>query len=235
MVYVVVQREWSDDTRGFVKIGRYQVATEAWTFVPYPLDAVESPAGGRVGLSESTALSDGTLAIVERDNQLGLEARVKRIYGIDPADAGWRAHGEELDVIDKTLRRDILGDLDDASISVPDKVEGLGLTADGEVWLSTDNDGVDETYASCLQVVDDSVHVFVNFTGDDGDLVLNANLVRGEAEQLGRADLEFSVWPVLIVYLAHLILVECRRPRRVLESLSDYVARRLLALEFEHV
>jgi hypothetical protein len=90
-------------------------------------------------------------------------------------------------------------------------------------------------YASCLQVVDDSVHMLVDLTGDDGDLVLNANLVRGEAEQLGRADLEFSVWPVLIVYLAHLILVECRRPRRVLESLSDYVARRLLALEFEHV
>lgn len=152
MVYVVVQREWSDDTRGFVKVGRYDVAGQAWTFVSYPLDAVESPAGGWVGLSEITALPDGTLAIVERDNQLGLEARVKRIYGIDPADADWRAHGGELDVIDKTLRRDILADLDDASISVPDKVEGLGLTADGEVWLSTDNDGVDENYGETLLI-----------------------------------------------------------------------------------
>jgi hypothetical protein len=152
MVYVVVQREWGDDLKGFVKIGRYDVANSEWTFVSYPLDAVESPAGGWVGLSEITALPDGTLAIVERDNQLGLEARVKRVYGIDPAGAEWRSHGETLDVIDKTLLRDILADLDAASISVPDKVEGLGLTADGEVWLSTDNDGVDENYGETLLI-----------------------------------------------------------------------------------
>lgn len=150
MVYVVVQREWKDDAPGFVKVGRYEVATSRWTFVSYKLDAVESPAGGWVGLSEITALPDGTFAIVERDNQLGLEARVKRIYGIDPNDAEWKAHGEDLVVVDKTLLRDILADLDDASISVPDKVEGLGLTADGDVWLSTDNDGVDENYGETL-------------------------------------------------------------------------------------
>ncbi len=150
MVYVVVQREWGDDEKGFVKIGRYEVADDQWTFVSYGLDTVESPAGGWVGLSEITALPDGTFAIVERDNQLGLEARVKRIYGVNPATAVWKAHGEELDIVGKTLLRDVLADLDDASISVPDKVEGLGLTADGNVWLSTDNDGVDENYGETL-------------------------------------------------------------------------------------
>ncbi len=152
MVYVVIQREWGDDEKGFVKLGRYRVATGEWTFVSYALDTVESPAGGWVGLSEITALPDGTFAIVERDNQLGLEARVKRIYGVDPAAAEWKAHGEELDVVGKTLLRDILADLDEASISVPDKVEGLGLTADGEVWLSTDNDGIDENYGETLLI-----------------------------------------------------------------------------------
>jgi hypothetical protein len=149
-VYVVVQREWADDEAGFVKIGRYDVAASEWTFVSYPLDAVESPNGGWVGLSEITALPDGTFAIVERDNQLGLEARVKRIYGVDPSTVEWKAYGEELDVVGKSLLRDVLADLDDVSISVPDKVEGLGLTADGQVWLSTDNDGVDENYGETL-------------------------------------------------------------------------------------
>ena len=150
---MVVQREWADDIGRTVKLGRYDVADGEWSFVSYELDAVESPAGGWVGLSEITALPDGTFAIVERDNQLGLEARVKRIYGIDPTTVTWKSYGEELDVItldDKTLLRDILLDLDDASISVPDKVEGLGLTADGEAWLSTDNDGIDENYGETL-------------------------------------------------------------------------------------
>ena len=42
------------------------------------------------------------------------------------------------------------GDLDAQSISVPDKLEGLGVTAAGEVFLATDNDGVDENYGETL-------------------------------------------------------------------------------------
>ena len=45
---------------------------------------VQSPAGGFVGLSELTLLPDGTLAVIERDNQLGQDARIKRIYRVDP-------------------------------------------------------------------------------------------------------------------------------------------------------
>ncbi len=56
VVWIVMQREWADDPAGKVKIGRYDVATGTWTFAHYPLDAVESPAGGWVGLSEITAL-----------------------------------------------------------------------------------------------------------------------------------------------------------------------------------
>jgi len=139
-VFVVIQREWEDDDAGEVKIGRYVVADDQWTFATYVKDPVESPAGGWVGLSEVTALPGGTLAIIERDNQLGLEARIKRIYEVDPASVTFVEHGQELPVIQKTLLRDILADLDDASISVPDKVEGLGITRDGRVFLSTDND-----------------------------------------------------------------------------------------------
>jgi hypothetical protein len=151
-VYVVIQREWDDDAPGEVKIGRYDVAGESWTFATYVKDPVESPAGGWVGLSEITALPDGRLAIIERDNQLGLEARIKRVYGVDPSSVAFAPHGSPLPVIQKTLLRDILGDLDSASISVPDKVEGLGVTRDGRVFLSTDNDGVDENYGETLMI-----------------------------------------------------------------------------------
>jgi len=150
VVWVALQREWADDTEGTVKIGRYDVTTDAWTFAIYPLDAVESPAGGWVGLSEITALADGRVAIVERDNQLGMEARVKRITTIDPASVTFAAHGAELPVLEKTLLRDVLADLDAASISVPDKLEGFAVTADGDVWLATDNDGVDENYGETV-------------------------------------------------------------------------------------
>ena len=88
--------------------------------------------------------------MLERDNQLGLEARVKRVYAVDPGSVDLVSHGAPLPVLDKTLLRDLLPVLDRASISVPDKVEGLGLGRDGRVWLVTDNDGVDENYGETL-------------------------------------------------------------------------------------
>ncbi len=150
VVWIVMQREWGDDPAGKVKIGRYDVATGTWTFAHYPLDAVESPAGGWVGLSEITALADGTMAIVERDNQLGQEARIKRIYGIDPSSVTLKPHGETLEILSKTLLRDVYPNLDAASISVPDKLEGLGVAPDGAVYAVTDNDGVDENYGETV-------------------------------------------------------------------------------------
>ena len=149
-VWVAFQREWKDDPKGFVKLGRYDVAADAWTFALYPLDAVASPAGGWVGLSELALLPDGTFGVVERDNQIAQSAAVKRVYRVDPASAEWRPHGTPLDTVEKALASDVLGALDERSISVPDKPEGLGVTAGGRVYLATDNDGVDENYGETL-------------------------------------------------------------------------------------
>jgi DNA-binding beta-propeller fold protein YncE len=152
-VWAVIQREWADDDRGFVKIARYDVAANRWTFARYPLGPVESPAGGLVGLSEMTLLPDGhTVAIVERDDRLAGQARVKRLFGVDLDDPSvtWRGHGEPLDTVDKRLLRDVLGDLDAASITVPDKLEGVGVGRDGRLYLVTDNDGVDENYGETV-------------------------------------------------------------------------------------
>lgn len=67
----------------------------------------------------------------------------------DP-DVEWRPHGEPLDVVQKSPLRDALPDLDRRSVSVPDKLEGLAVTADRRVLLATDNDGVDENYGETL-------------------------------------------------------------------------------------
>ena len=53
-------------------------------------------------------------------------------------------------MVEKTLLRDVLDDLDARSISVPDKLEGLAVTRHGRAYLATDNDGVDENYGETL-------------------------------------------------------------------------------------
>jgi hypothetical protein len=142
---VAFQREWVNDPDDLVRIGRYTPDTGEWLFYYYPLDDVESPAGGWIGLSEITALGDDRFAVIERDNQRGLDARVKRLYtfslqGLTPV-----AQGGDFPVIDKTLARDILPDLQAPQGWVQDKPEGLAVNAEGEVYLVTDNDGVDDS------------------------------------------------------------------------------------------
>ena len=149
-IYTVIQRPWADDAAGTTKIGRLDIATGEWTFVNYALDAVASPAGGWVGLSEITLLPDGSVAIIERDNQLGEDARIKRVYGVELADVDFRSHGESLVTVPKVLLRDVLGDLADAGVLTPDKLEGLAVDADGDVFVVTDNDGLDDALGQTL-------------------------------------------------------------------------------------
>jgi Esterase-like activity of phytase len=150
-VWAVIQREWRDDDPGFVKLARYEVADQEWTFASYRLDPRESPSGGFVGLSEITLLPYGNkVAIVERDDRIDRDARIKRIYGVDLDDVETRPYGEELQIVDKFLLRDVLDELDENSISIPDKLEGVAVTRDRKVFLATDNDGVDENYGETL-------------------------------------------------------------------------------------
>lgn len=149
-VHAVIQREWGDDAAGQVKVARLDVATDTWTFATYGLDAVESPTGGWVGLSEITLLPNGTFAIIERDNRVGTEARIKRVYGVDLDGVDFRPHGEELDRIDKVLLLDLLDDLAAQSVLTPDKLEGLAVDARGRIFSVTDNDGLDEALGQTL-------------------------------------------------------------------------------------
>ncbi|MGQ9366595.1 esterase-like activity of phytase family protein [Azospirillum sp. ST 5-10] len=143
-VYAVLQREWKGDPKGRVRVARYSPAEGAWGFVGYPLDTVESAAGGWIGLSDLAPLPDGRFAVLERDNQGGPAAAVKRIYAVDLAAAGFVPAGTEPPTVTKTLLADVLPALKGPAGWTPDKTEGLTVAADGTAYLVTDNDGVDD-------------------------------------------------------------------------------------------
>lgn len=135
-LYVAFQRAWNGEANP--RIGIYDLTAESWTFPFYPLDAVESQNGGWVGLSDLTSLGDGTFLVLERDNQFGPDAAIKRVYRVNLASA------TDGSTVTKTLVRDLVPDLTATGGLVPEKVEGLAVTANGDIWINNDNDGVDD-------------------------------------------------------------------------------------------
>jgi hypothetical protein len=144
-VFVAFQREWAGDPEGYVRIGQYSGKTGAWRFFYYPLDAVESPAGGWVGLSELTHLGGNRFAVIERDNQGGPDARVKRLYQFSVAGLDAQPQGGDFPIVEKRRLRDLLPRLASYKGWVLDKVEGFAVAADGVGYAVTDNDGVDDS------------------------------------------------------------------------------------------
>ena len=53
--------------------------------------------------------------------------------------------GGELPVVTKEEVRDLIPDLKSTGGYVLDKIEGLAILNDSTVWVSTDNDGVDDS------------------------------------------------------------------------------------------
>lgn len=134
--YVAFQRAWGDEDNP--RIGVYDVVGESWTFFFYPLDIVESQAGGWVGLSDITSLGNGEFLVVERDNQGGPDAAIKRLYTFNIVGL------TDGDTIAKTLVRDLMDDLAAPGGLIYEKIEGSAVTTDGDVYIINDNDGVDD-------------------------------------------------------------------------------------------
>lgn len=151
-VFIAVQRPWNDDPEDHVRIAVYDPVSESWGFLFYPLDKPESPAGGWVGLSEIVAVDDTKLAILERDNKGGPDAAIKRVYAVDLAGVTPAAVGAAPPVVEKTLVFDMLPAMAAKAGWVPDKPEGLTITADGTVFMVTDNDGVDDASGETLLI-----------------------------------------------------------------------------------
>ena len=145
-VYVAFQREWDGDPDNHVRIGVFDIASEGWTFFYYP---IETASTGWVGLAGITALENGDLAVIERDNQQGPAAAIKRIYTFDPSSVVPKTEGEIFDVVSKTLANDLLDELNATKGWTPDKVEGLAVIGN-EAYVVTDNDGLDDAVGETL-------------------------------------------------------------------------------------
>lgn len=145
-VYVAFQREWDGEAN--VRLGIYDIAGDSWSFLAYPLDAVESQNGGWVGLSEITpignGLGGGEFLVIERDNQAGPDAAIKRLYRFDVTGLVPTVDPALAPVVSKTLVRDVLADLANSGGLVAEKIEGSALLDNGDVLLVNDNDGVDD-------------------------------------------------------------------------------------------
>ena len=135
-LYVVIQRAWGGEENP--RIGIYDLRTKSWQFVFYPLDEVESQNGGWVGLSDITSLGGGEFLIVERDNQGGPDAAIKRLYQVNLSNI---VEGE---TVSKTLVRDLIDDLAAPGGLIYEKIEGSAVTRRGDVFIINDNDGVDD-------------------------------------------------------------------------------------------
>ncbi|WP_371054611.1 esterase-like activity of phytase family protein [Rhodosalinus sp. K401] len=139
-LYVAVQREWDDDPQNHAKVLSYNIGTEEWGVIHYPLT---EPATGWVGLSE-VAAHDGHLYFIERDNQHAASAVTKQITRVALSGMEMVAPGETPNVLAPELVVDLLPGLASTGGYVLDKVEGLAIAGDGTMWISTDNDGVDD-------------------------------------------------------------------------------------------
>lgn len=146
VLWMAVQREWADDEKGTVKLVSYKPKDKAWGAVRYPLEKAEE---GWVGLSEITAHGD-FVYIVERDNQIGQAAKIKRLYRVSKAEMVPGKIGEALPLVKKELVRDLLPDLLTTGGYALEKVEGFAIDAAGEGFAVTDNDGVADSNGETL-------------------------------------------------------------------------------------
>jgi DNA-binding beta-propeller fold protein YncE len=146
-LWIAMQREWGDDPKGMVKLLAYDLKTESWGAVHYSLEA---KGDGWMGLSE-IAVNGDYAYVIERDNLIGDKAVVKKIFRIALTDLTPAELGQTLPVVTKEEVRDLIPDLKSLTNGyVVDKVEGLTFDADGNAWIVTDNDGVDDSSGETL-------------------------------------------------------------------------------------
>src|SRR5690606_13327849 len=133
--------------KGTVKLVSYKPKSKEWGAVRYPLEKADA---GWVGLSEITAHGDHVY-IVERDNQIGDAAKLKKLYRVAIADLKPGKIGEELPLVAKEEVYDFIPDLKAATNGyVVDKLEGFAFDAEGKAYAVTDNDGVDDSSGETL-------------------------------------------------------------------------------------
>ncbi len=126
---------------GVTKVWSYAPKTEEWGSTDYVLDARPQNASW-VGLSEITFVGDegdGGFVFIERDNRAGDFATVKTLtfVGADALDGG-SIDSDEQDVYN------LLPAMRATNGWISDKPEGVAILPEGQTFVITDNDGVDD-------------------------------------------------------------------------------------------
>ena len=145
-LWIAIQRQWQDDPENTVKLLSYNLESEEWGAVRYPTEPAET---GWVGLSEIVA-HDDYVYIIERDNQIGVLAKIKRVYRVAKSELNPSQIGTDFPLVNKELVRDLIPDLAKLNGYIVDKVEGLAIDQQGNAIIVTDNDGVDDSSGETL-------------------------------------------------------------------------------------
>ncbi|MGV0813721.1 esterase-like activity of phytase family protein [Mycolicibacterium boenickei] len=142
-VWVALQRELKSDPKGVVRIGRYTPDGDKWEWFGYQLDATKA-ADDWIGISE-IAVHNGELLVLERDKLNGPDARVKSLYRVAIPDGdGVTSAADKPQVLPKTLARNLMPDLQATNGYVQEKVEGFAIAGNQNLYVVTDNDGLDD-------------------------------------------------------------------------------------------
>jgi hypothetical protein len=105
----------------------------AWELAPLPANA------SWVGLSEITEGPLGSYVVIERDNRTGDWAELKTLVKIDR----WAAFDGLIDASEKRVV-DIIPAMEATNGWISDKPEGVAIGQGGQMYVVTDNDGVDD-------------------------------------------------------------------------------------------
>ncbi len=137
--WLALQRELKSDPKGVVRIGRYTPEGDKWEWFGYQLDST-STKDDWIGISE-ISVHNGELLILERDKLNGPDARLKALYRVAiPESAG----AGNLQTLPKTLARNLVPDLQATNGYVQEKVEGVAIAGNQNLYVVTDNDGLDD-------------------------------------------------------------------------------------------
>ena len=142
-LYVALQRNLAGDPADVARIGRYDVVADTWSWFGYPLETTTAP-GDWIGLSEVVLVGPDTLAVIERDKLNGPEAAIKRIYTVEVPAALAPTAAATLPVAAKSLAYDVLPDMAALNGWTQEKLEGMAVAGNGNVYVVVDNDGIDD-------------------------------------------------------------------------------------------
>ncbi|MGR9099762.1 MAG: hypothetical protein ACU826_04270 [Gammaproteobacteria bacterium] len=100
--------------------------------------------------------------MIERDNQANSDARIKRVYQFSANDAAFKPKGDFFDTPGKTPARDLLPDLEATGGQVPEKIESLAVTPEGDMLFANDTGGVDDSSGE-TPIITDQKRFLKNF------------------------------------------------------------------------